>query len=212
MVGDRLEVGGAITHGTLGRAELVHRHIPALSHLASRIADPQVRNRGTLAGSVAGNDPAADHTAAVLGLGADLITNCRTLSADEFFIGLFTTALMRAEILIRISYPVPLDAHYEKFRHPSSGYAMAGVFVARFPDNVRVAVTGVGPCIFRWREAEFYLGNHFSACGLDNVTLSDYEINQDMHASCAYRASLAKVMLVRAVNHMTARAHGRKES
>lgn len=202
IVDGRLEVGAAMTHCAIGSSEIVRQSIPMLSQLAARIADPQVRNRGTLGGSIAGCDPAADHPAAVLGLDAKLVTNRRTLSADEFFVGLFTTALMPDEILVKVSYSTPLAAHYEKFRHPSSGYAMAGVVVARYSDSVRISVTGVGPCVFRWREAELALGNDFCERSVSGLTLDNYEVNEDLHASSSYRANLARVMLIRAVSRI----------
>src|SRR5579871_2208709 len=154
LQGDRLSIGAATRHIEVARSEVVRKAIPALADLAFHIGDPQVRNRGTIGGSVANNDPAADYPAAVLALDGEVVSNRRSHRADGFFQGVFATALEEGEIVQRIVFGVPRRAAYAKFPHPASGYAMTGVFVADFGAAVRVAVTGAGPGVFRWSEAE----------------------------------------------------------
>jgi carbon-monoxide dehydrogenase medium subunit len=194
-----LEIGAATRHHQVATSAVVRRAIPALAQLASVIGDPAVRNRGTLGGSVANNDPAADYPAAVLGLGAMIVTDQREIAADDFFQGMFTTALKDGEIIVRIAFPVPRRAAYQKFPHPASGYAMTGVFVAQTGDGVRVAVTGAAPCVFRWKEAEAALGKSPKAAALEGVALDAGGFNSDIHADAEYRANLVRVMAKRAV-------------
>lgn len=196
--GGRVTVGAATTHAEVARSEAVRRAIPALAALAEGIGDPQVRNRGTLGGSVANNDPAADYPAAVLALDAAIETNRRTIPAAEFFVGMFATALAPGEIVLRVAFAVPHRAAYRKFAHPASGYAMAGVFVAEHRDGPRVAVTGAGPAVFRWREAEAALSSVFRAEALAGLEPDASGLNADIHASAEYRANLAGVMARRA--------------
>lgn len=198
--GGRLTIGAATTHATVAGSAEVRGAIPALSKLAAGIGDPHVRHRGTLGGSVANDDPAADYPAAVLGLGATVVTNRREIAADDFFLGLFTTALAEDEIIVRIAFPVPQKAAYAKFANPASRYAMAGVFVAHTGGSVRVAVTGAGSNgVFRWTEAEAALAATFSPAALDALTVDEGEMLSDLHADAAYRANLVKVMAKRAV-------------
>src|SRR6476661_10295609 len=149
VTGGELVVGAAAKHFDVATSAIVTQAIPALAALADKIGDPQVRNRGTLGGSIANNDPSADYPAAVLGLGASIITNQRSIAADEFFTGIFETALRPGEIITAVNFPVPRAAAYEKFRSPASRYALVGVFVAKMQSGVRVAVTGAAPCVFR---------------------------------------------------------------
>jgi carbon-monoxide dehydrogenase medium subunit len=194
-----LTIGAATRYCQIAASPVVRDALPALAGLASNIADPQVRNRGTIGGSVANNDPAADCPAAVLGLNATVITNRREIAADDFFQGMFTTALESGELVVRIAFPLPEKAAYAKFPHPASGYAMAGVFIAQTASGVRVAVTGAGASgVFRWKEAEQALAKGISAAALDKLTLSADDINEDMHGSREYRAQLVKVMAGRA--------------
>jgi carbon-monoxide dehydrogenase medium subunit len=186
-------------HHEVATSAVVKKAIPALSYLASLIGDPQVRNLGTIGGSVANNDPAADYPAAVLGLGATVVTNKRQIAADDYFQGLFATALEEGEIITRIEFPVPKRAAYAKFPHPASGYAMTGVFVAQTADGIRVAVTGAGPGVFRWKAAEKALGKSPRAAALDGVALNAGDMNEDIHATREYRANLVRVMAKRAV-------------
>jgi carbon-monoxide dehydrogenase medium subunit len=173
--------------------------IPALANLAQMIGDPQVRNRGTLGGSIANNDPAADYPAAVVGLGATVITNKRKLAAEEFFKGMFETALAPDEIVTAVSFPIPEKAGYEKFRNPASRYAIVGVFVAKSAGSVRVAVTGAGPSVFRQKDMEAALAKSFTPDAVASIKQSDNGLNADIHASAEYRAHLVAVMAKRAV-------------
>lgn len=201
--GDRLWIGAMTRHATVADDATVKAAIPALAKLAIAIGDPQVRNRGTLGGSVANNDPAADYPAAVVALDGVIETSTGSHSADDFFNGMFSTALADGEIVTRVGFRVPTHAAYAKFRHPASRYAVVGVFVAKFAsgagDGVRVVVTGAGPGVFRWAEAEAALGGSFAAAAVKGLVLDAGDLNSDIHASAQYRASLAGVMLGRAV-------------
>jgi carbon-monoxide dehydrogenase medium subunit len=194
--GDRLLVGGMARHAAVAASPLVQSVIPGLACLAAGIGDPQVRRRGTIGGSVANNDPAADYPAAVLALDATIETSHGSHAADDFFQGMFTTALADGELITGISFRIPQAFAYAKFRHPASRYALAGVAVARFPEGVRVAVTGVAYGVFRWTDAEAALSGASSA-PLPHLERDD--INADIHASADYRAHLARVMLARAI-------------
>jgi carbon-monoxide dehydrogenase medium subunit len=173
--------------------------IPALAALADLIGEPQVRNRGTIGGSIANNDPASDYPAAVLGLNATVKTNQREIAADDFFLGMFETALADDEVIVSVSFPKPAKAGYMKFPNPASRYAIVGVMAAQTGGGVRVAVTGAGPCVFRSKELESALASNFSPGALDGVTISADGLNSDLHASAEYRAHLVKVMAKRAV-------------
>jgi aerobic carbon-monoxide dehydrogenase medium subunit len=200
----RLAIGAAARHYEVAASAVVKKTIPALAYLASQIGDPQVRNRGTLGGSVANNDPAADYPAAVLGLGATVVTTKREIAADDFFQGMFATALEDGEIIVRILFDVPLRAAYEKFRHPASGYAMTGVFIADTKAGTRVAVTGAGAGVFRWTDAENALAKQLTPAAIDKLTVDASNLNEDMHATREYRANLVKVMAKRALTKMLA--------
>ena len=197
--GDRLWIGARVVHARVAGDAAVKAAIPALAALAALIGDPQVRNRGTLGGSLANNDPAADYPAAVLALDAAVETSRGSHGADDFFQGMFATALGDGEIVTGVGFRVPERAAYAKFRNPASRYAMAGVFVAKFGDGVRVAVTGAGPGVFRWSEAETALGANFAPAAVDGLALDPDGLNSDIHGSAEYRAHLAAVMLGRAV-------------
>ena len=186
-------------HADVASSADVKGAIPALASLAGHIGDPAVRNRGTIGGSVANNDPAADYPSAVLGLGATVVTTSRQIAADDFFKGVFETALEPGEIITGFLYPLPKRAAYCKFPHPASGYAMTGVFVVDTGAGIRVAVTGAGPGVFRWKEAEAALGKNFSASALESLSVKADDLNTDIHASAEYRANLVKVMAQRAV-------------
>jgi aerobic carbon-monoxide dehydrogenase medium subunit len=196
---DKLTIGAAVRHYEVATSPAVREAIPALAYLANQIGDPQVRNRGTMGGSLANNDPAADYPAAALALGATIITNRRRIKAADYFQGMFATALEEGEIITRISYPVPKRAAYEKFPHPASGYAMTGVFVAVTGRGVRVAVTGAGPGVFRWTKAERALGKSLAPDSVVTLSVDADGMNEDMHATRAYRANLVNVMTRRAV-------------
>jgi carbon-monoxide dehydrogenase medium subunit len=182
----------------------VNKQIPALADLAESIGDPMVRNMGTIGGSVANNDPAADYPAGLVGLGATIKTNQREISADDFFTGMFMTALEPGEIIESIRFPKPKRAAYEKFGNPASRYALVGVFVADTGDGVRVAVTGAGACVFRVPEMEKALSTRFSPDAVAGISVASDDLNADMHASAEYRAHLITVMAKRAVERAVA--------
>lgn len=190
--GDRLIVGAMARHSTVARNALVQSAVPGLASLAGGIGDPQVRNRGTLGGSVANNDPAADYPAAVLALDGVIETSHGSHAADDYFQGMFATALADGELITDIRFRIPEASAYAKHPHPASRYALAGVFVARFADGHRVAVTGATLGVVRWPEAETALD---AGATLDGMTLHSDELSSDIHASAEFRAHLAGVML-----------------
>jgi carbon-monoxide dehydrogenase medium subunit len=197
--GGKLIIGAGVKHHEVAHSAVVKKAIPALAGLAGEIGDPQVRNQGTIGGSVANNDPAADYPAAVLGLDATVVTTKRGIAADGFFQGLFTTALEDGEIIVRVEFPLPKRAAYAKFHHPASGFAMTGVFIAQTAGGVRVAVTGAGPGVFRWKEAEAALAKGLKPAALEGVKLDSSGFNNDIHADREYRANLVRVMAKRAL-------------
>ena len=197
--GGGVTVGAMTPHSEVAGAAAVQKAIPALAALAGAIGDPHVRHRGTLGGSIANNDPAADYPAAVLGLGATVNTDRRSIAADDFFTGLFETALDEGEIVTSVRFPAPKRAAYAKFPNPASRYAIVGVMVAETGEGVRVAVTGAGACVFRAAEMESALAAEFSADAVAGISVSDADLNADIHASAEYRAHLVTVMAKRAV-------------
>lgn len=199
---DKLSIGAAAKHQEVATSPVVREAIPALAYLASQIGDPQVRNMGTIGGSLANNDPNADYPAAVLGLNATIVTNRRRIKAGDYFQGLFSTALEEGEIITRIVFPLPKQAAYEKFPHPASGFAMTGVFVAVASRGVRVAVTGAGPGVFRWSKAERALGKTLAPTAVENLSVDVDSMNEDMHATREYRANLVNVITRRAVGKL----------
>ena len=198
--GDTLVIGGMTKHGDVAKSADVKKVIPALADLAGHIGDPQVRNRGTMGGSVANNDPAADYPAAVVALNATVITNTGKHAADAFFKGLFETALGEGEIITAISFPKAEKAAYMKFPNPASRYAMVGVFVAKTAGGVRVAVTGAGPSVFRVKAMEEALSKNFSSDAIKDIKVPADGLNSDIHGSAVYRAHLVGVMARRAVD------------
>jgi carbon-monoxide dehydrogenase medium subunit len=191
-------VGGATPHAVVAREASA---FPGLAALASHIGDPAVRNRGTVGGSLANNDPSACYPAAALASGATIITNAREIVVDEYFQGMFTTVLEEGEIITEVRFPVPEKSHYEKFVQPASRFALVGVMVAKYADGVRVAVTGASEeGVFRWAEAEAALNANFSADALDDLSLGGDDMISDLHGSGDYRAHLVKVMTGRAVS------------
>jgi len=200
VTGDTVTIGAATKHAEVAASADVARAIPALANLASLIGDPAVRHMGTIGGSVANNDPAADYPAALLGLGATVVTNKRSIAADEFFTGLFETALEDGEIITKVSFPIPQKAGYEKFRNPASRYAMCGVFVARTASGARVAATGVGSSgAFRVSAMEQALASNWSPDAVASITVPAGDMLSDIHGSSEYRAHLVTVMAKRAV-------------
>lgn len=197
--GDRVAVGAMTRHVEVEDSADVRGRVPALARLAAGIGDPQVRNCGTIGGSLANSDPAADYPAAVLALDATLHTSSRAIAADAYFRGLFTTALEPNELLVRVEFRIPRRAGYVKFPNPASRYAMVGVFVADYGDRVRVGVTGAGPCAFRLPAFEAALAQRFAPEALAALTVAADALNSDLHGSAEYRAHLTRVMAQRAV-------------
>lgn len=197
--GNALVIGALAKHAEVAASAEVKAAIPALATMAEHIGDVQVRNRGTIGGSVSNNDPAADYPAAVLGLGATIRTSKREIAADDFFLGMFTTALEPDEILTAISFPIPEKAGYAKMRNPASRYVMAGAFVSKGPQGVRVAINGAGPCVFRQADMEAALVANWSADAVAGIRQAPDDLNSDIHGSAEYRAHLVTVMAKRAV-------------
>jgi carbon-monoxide dehydrogenase medium subunit len=199
--GDTLTIKAATPHYDVAQSADAQKAIPALAYLASLIGDPAVRHRGTIGGSIANNDPAADYPAGLLALGATVKTNKRSISADDFFKGLFTTALADGEIITAVSFPIPAKAGYAKFPHPASRFALTGVFVARTKGgDVRVAVTGASQSgVMRVAAMESALKANWSAAALDTLKIPAAGLLADIHGSADYRANLIKVMAQRAV-------------
>jgi carbon-monoxide dehydrogenase medium subunit len=206
MKGRSLSIGATATHAAVANSPIVGEAIPALAELASLIGDPAVRHKGTIGGSIANNDPTADYPAAVLALGATIVTNKRKLKPEEFFQGMFTTALEPDEIITKVLFPLPKKAAYLKFRNQASRYALVGVFVAKRPADVRVAVTGAGgDGVFRVTAFEEALKKRFSAKMLDGLHVSPDGLNSDLHGSAEYRAHLIGVLARRAVDAANAK-------
>jgi carbon-monoxide dehydrogenase medium subunit len=197
--GDGLTIGAMTRHVDVAESEIVRARIPALASLAAGIGDPAVRNRGTIGGSVANNDPSADYPAAVLALDATIVTDRREIAADAFFVGLFETALEPNEVIVALRFPLPAAAGYAKFKSPASRYATVGVCVARTAGKVRVAVTGAASCVFRVAEMEAALQGAFEPGAVAQIKIAATELNSDMHADAAYRAHLVTVMAKKAV-------------
>jgi carbon-monoxide dehydrogenase medium subunit len=197
--GNGVTIGAMCRHAEVAASSVVQKAIPALASLAGIIGDRQVRNMGTLGGSLANSDPAADYPAAVLGLGASITTNKRKIEADKFFKGLYETALEPGELITAVSFPAPKRAAYMKFKNPASRFAIVGVFVADFGGNVRVAVTGAGPCAFRQADMEKALAAKFAPESVASIKVKADGLNNDLHASPEYRAHLITVMAKRAV-------------
>ena len=197
--GSSVTIGAATPHAVV--AAEARAFYPALAALAGGIGDPAVRNRGTIGGSLANNDPAACYPSAVLASGATIKTSRREIAADDYFQGLFSTALEEGEIITAVTFPIPQKAAYLKFNQPASRFALTGVFVAKFADGVRVAVTGASNNgVFRWSDGEAALSADFSAGALAGLTVDDSDMIADLHGSAAYRANLVKVLTGRAVS------------
>jgi carbon-monoxide dehydrogenase medium subunit len=200
VAGDTITIGAMTTHAEIAANADIAKRIPGLSQMAGWIGDIQVRNRGTIGGSLANNDPSACYPAAVLALGATIKTDRRTIEADDFFQGMFTTALAQDELITAISFPVPTKSAYEKFRNPASRYAIVGVFVANGPKGVRVAITGAGQGgVFRHAAMEKALASKWSPDAIAGITTPADDLNSDIHASAEYRAHLIGVMAKRAL-------------
>jgi carbon-monoxide dehydrogenase medium subunit len=197
--GNAVVIGAMTRHADVHRSDAVKRVIPSLAAMAGMIGDPAVRNRGTIGGSIANNDPAADYPAAVVALNATVRTNKREIAGDNFFTGMFETALAPDEIITAVRFPKVDAGNYQKFRNPASRYAIVGVYVARAGGGVRVAVTGAGPVVFRVPEMEAALAKSFTPDAIKDIAIKDDGLNSDIHASAEYRAHLVNVMARRAV-------------
>jgi aerobic carbon-monoxide dehydrogenase medium subunit len=197
--GNAVTVGAMTRHADVAASDEVRQAIPALAALAGSIGDRQVRNMGTLGGSLAHNDPSADYPAAVLALGATVTTDQRAIPADEFFKGMYETALRQGEVITSVTFPFPKRAAYRKIKNPASRYAIVGVFIADTADGVRVAVTGAAPCVFRLAEMEKALASRFAPESVASIRVPEKGLNSDLHAKADYRAHLITVMARRAV-------------
>jgi len=195
-----VKIGATTTHSMVASSKEVGKAIPSLAMLAEGIGDPQVRNRGTIGGSIANNDPAADYPSACLALNATIHTNKRKILADKFFKGMFETALKKGELIEAIEFEIPEKSAYAKFPNPASRYAIVGVYVSKLKKGVRVAITGVESVVFRCKKIEEALSNNFSISVIDDVTISSKGFNSDIHASAEYRAHIIKVMAKKAVS------------
>jgi carbon-monoxide dehydrogenase medium subunit len=200
VAGGTVTIGATVTHAEVASDAAIRQAVPALSYLAGHIGDPHVRHKGTIGGSIANNDPAADYPAAMLALDATIVTNSREIQAGDFFTGLFETALEDNEVVTAVRFPAPAKAGYAKFPNPASRYAMTGVFVASGAGGVRVAVTGAGDNgVFRAKEIEAALSSNFSPAALEGISIPADNLMGDIHASPEYRANLVVVMAKRAV-------------
>jgi aerobic carbon-monoxide dehydrogenase medium subunit len=197
--GTQVVIGAMTRHAEVAASDEVCQRIPALARLAGGIGDPMVRNMGTLGGSLATSDPAADYPAAVLGLGASIQTDRRRIAADDFFLGMYETALQPGELIVDVRFPIPQRAGYVKFSNPASRYAIVGVFVTQGPGGIRVAVTGAGPSVFRVPDMEQALAKQFSPDAIAAVRIASEPLSTDLHASAEYRAHLVNVLARRAV-------------
>ncbi len=198
--GRGLIIGAMMTHAEVAESAAVQEAIPGLAALAANIGDPHVRHRGTIGGSIANNDPAADYPAACIAMGAIIVTNKRKIPAEDFFQGMFGTALEEGEIVTKVAFGIPSRSAYAKFRNPASRYALVGVYVAKRGGEVRVAVTGAGASgVFRWTAAEEALKKRFAPKSLEGVKADPSGLNSDIHADAEYRAHLINVMARRAV-------------
>jgi len=195
-----LKIGATTTHAEVSSSKEVGKSISSLALLADGIGDPQVRNRGTIGGSIANNDPAADYPSACLALNAIIHTSKRKIPADKFFKGIFETDLKKGELIESVEFEVPEKSSYAKFPNPASRYAIVGVYVAKLKKEVRVAITGVESCVFRCKKLEDALTSNFSTSAIDSVNISSKGFNDDIHASAEYRAHIIKVMAKKAVS------------
>jgi carbon-monoxide dehydrogenase medium subunit len=200
LKGRSIVIGATTRHVEVANSQVVKDALPVLAALAGEIGDPAVRHRGTIGGSLANNDPNADYPAAVLGLGATIITNKRRIAADDFFKGLFETALEADEIITKVSFPLAKKAAYEKFRHPASGFALVGVFASKRGSDIRIAVTGAGANgVFRVKSFEEALKKRFAPKSIEGMTIPADGMNSDIHGSAEYRAHLVGVLTRRAL-------------
>ena len=197
--GKTIKIGATTKHAEVAKSKEVKKAIPSLAALAEGIGDPQVRNRGTIGGSIANNDPAADYPSACIALNAVIHTSNRKINADKFFKGMFETALKSGEIIEAIEFAIPEKSNYQKCPNPASRYAIVGVYVAKYKSGVNVAVTGAKPCVYNDKNLANTLSGNFSSSVIDNVSISSSDMNSDIHASAEYRANMIKVFAKKAV-------------
>ena len=197
--GKTIKIGATTKHVEVAKSKEVKKAIPSLAALAEGIGDPQVRNRGTIGGSIANNDPAADYPSACIALNAVIHTSDRKINADKFFKGMFETALKSGEIIEAIEFAIPEKSNYQKCPNPASRYAIVGVYVAKYKSGVNVAVTGAKPCVYNDKNLANTLSGNFSSSVVDNVSISSSDMNSDIHASAEYRANMIKVFAKKAV-------------
>ena len=197
--GKSVRIGATTKHVEVAKSKDIKKSIPSLANLAEGIGDPQVRNRGTIGGSIANNDPAADYPSACIALNAVIHTNSRKIDANKFFKGMFETALKSGEIIEAIEFQIPQKSSYQKWPNPASRYAIVGVYVAKHKSGVNVAVTGAKPCVYNDNNLKGALSKNFSSSVVDNVKISSSGMNSDIHASSEYRADMVKVFAKKAV-------------
>ena len=197
-----VKIGSVTKHVEVSNSKEIQKTIPSLALLAEGIGDPQVRNRGTIGGSIANNDPAADYPSACLALKATIHTNKKKIIADKFFKGMFETDLKKGELIEAIDFQIPEKSAYVKYPNPASRYAIVGVYIAKFKTEVRVAITGASSCVFRSKELETALTNNFSPSSIDNLNVPSQNLNSDIHASAEYRAHMIKVMAKKAMKNI----------
>ena len=197
--GKSVTIGATTKHVEVANSKEIKKAIPSLANLAEGIGDPQVRNRGTIGGSVANNDPSADYPSACIALNAIIHTNDRKIEASKFFKGMFETALKKGELIEAIEFQIPEKSSYQKYPNPASRYAVVGVYVAKYKKDINVAVTGAKPCVYNDKELSRALSNSFSSSSIQNMELDSSEMNSDIHASAEYRASMVKAFAKKAV-------------
>ena len=197
--GKSITIGATTKHAEVANSKEIKKKIQSLVDLAEGIGDPAVRNRGTIGGSIANNDPAADYPAACIALNATIHTNSRKIEASKFFSGMFETVLKKGELIEAVEFQIPDKSSYQKHPNPASRYAIVGVYVAKLKKEIRVAITGVESCVFRCKKLEDALTNNFSALAINNVNISSKGFNSDIHASAEYRAHIIKVMSKKAI-------------
>ena len=207
LKGRSIVIGAMARHADVANSPVVQQALPALAAVPASIGDPHVRHMGTIGGSIANNDPNADYPAACLGLGATIVTNKRRIAADDFFTGMFSTALEPGEIITKVQFPIAKKAAYQKFKHPASGFALVGVFVSKRGPDIRVVVTGAGASgVFRVTAFEEALKQRFAAKSLEGLTVPTDGMNSDIHAGAEYRAHLVGVLTRRALNDANAKS------
>ena len=200
VTGKKVIIGATTTHAEVANSKNVKKAIPSLAALAEGIGDPQVRNRGTIGGSIANNDPAADYPSACIALNATINTNNRKIDAEFFFRGMFETSLKKTEVIEAVEFEIPQKSSYQKLPNPASRYAVVGVYVAKYKSGINVAVTGAKPCVYNNKDLAQALSKNFSSSAIDSVKITSSGMNTDIHASADYRANMVRVFAKKAVD------------